>query len=160
MGTLTYLGSLTTGGIVPSLGFALASALPRIQAELALQQKLIATLNLVPPSITGSLHAAESIVAAINASIALGVQVPSAGAQISAAQTLIAALNIELGALGFDMTAAGIHAYAFDGRADELGPALPSSFPGGAPSSHCNALVLATSIPASWVALGGILKTL
>ncbi len=157
--TLVYLGSLTTGAIVPSLGISLAAAIPRIQAEIALQTKIIAQLNLVPPLIAGSLTLATSIVASVTAQIALGVQVPSASLQISAALALIAALNIELGALGFDMTAAGIHAYAYDGEAQDLGPSLPDHFPGGAPTSHCNALILATSIPASWVALGGILKT-
>ncbi len=87
------------------------------------------------------------------------MQVPSASLQISAALALIAALNVELGALGFDLTAAGIHAYAFDGEAQELGPALPNAFPGGAPTSHCNALVLATSVPATWIAMAGIFKT-
>jgi len=159
MMTLQYLGGLTTGAIVPSLGLALASALPRIEADIALQQALVAQLNLVPPTISGSLTLATEIVTAINASIALGVQVPSLAIQVNAALALIALLNAELGALGFDMSAAGIHAYAFDGRTDELGPALPASLPGGLPSDHCTALVLATAIPASWVALGRLLKT-
>ena len=157
--SLVYLGSLSTGVIAPSLGISLAAAIPRIQAELALQTALVAQLNLVPPSIAGSLSLAQSIVASINAAIALGVQVPSASLQISAAAALIAALNVELAALGFNLTAAGIHAYAYDGPADGLGPALPANFPGGAPTDHCNALMLTTSVPASWVALGGILKT-
>lgn len=157
--SLTYLGSLSTAQINPGLVLSLASAVPRIEAELALQTALVAQLNVTPPSITASLSLATDIVASINAAIALGVDVPSLSVQVNAALALIALLNLELGALGFDMGAAGIHAYAYDGDASALGASIPSSLPGGAPTDHVNALLLATSIPASWVALGGMLKT-
>lgn len=156
---LVYLGSLTTGAINPGLALSLASAVPRIEAELALQAAVIAQLNVTPPSIAASLSLATDTVASINTAISLGVEVPSLSVQVNAALSLIALLNVELGALGFDMSAAGIHAYTFDGEADAFGPAIPSAFPGGAPDDAVNALVLVTSVPASWVALSGILKT-
>jgi len=157
--SLVYLGSLSLGQVIPGLGVALASAVPRINAELAVQNATVAQLQVVPPTITGALSAANSIVAGINAAIALGVQVPSLSVQVNAALALIAALNIELGALAFDMSAPGIHAYAYAGDSQGLGPALPSSFPGGAPTTPCNALVLATTIGSTWVSLGAALKT-
>lgn len=157
--SLTYLGSLTVGVINPGLLLALASALPRIQAALDGAAAAIASLNVTPPTIAASLSLAQTLAADIQAAIALGVEVPSLSVQVNALLALQAALNIELGALGFDLGAAGIHAYAYDGLANGLGPALPASFPGGSELDHVNALVLATSVPASWVALAAVLKT-
>lgn len=157
--SLVYLGSLTTADVCPALPIALASALPRIQAQLAGAINASAQLTLTPPTIFLALELSTQLVANIQASIALGVQVPALSVQLNLLASLILSLEIELGALGFDLGAAGIHAYAYAGPANGLGPALPSSFPGGATTDFTNALVLATSVPASWIALGAILKT-
>lgn len=156
---LGYLGSLTVGAINPGLQTALGSALPRLQAELAVANTQVAQLNAHPPTIVASLATANALVATIEQAIAVGVQVPSLSLQLAAATSLIAAVNVEIEALGFDLGAAGIHAYTYTGTASGLGPALPTSFPGGGPADPCNALVLATSIPASWAALAQVLKT-
>lgn len=159
---LVYLGSLTVGAVCPGLSLALASSITRIQAELTGQEKLIAQLNLVPPTIAGSLSSAKSIVASITAAAALGVEVPSLTLQVTAAAALIAALNLELApllAMQNALGVAGVHAYVYDGTAAGLGPSLPSAFPGGVAGDHANALVLATTVPAAWAALGAVLKT-
>src|SRR5262245_42943256 len=118
---LVYLGSLSVGTINHALGLALASAVPRINAQLAAFAQAVASLTLTPPTIAGNLAIAQSLVATLQAQIALGIQVPTAAAQISIINGFIAALTIELGALGFPLGAAGIHAYAFDGQAQDLG---------------------------------------
>ncbi len=96
------------------------------------------------------------------AAISLGVQVPTLSVQLAAIAAAVATLNVEVGILlsyQSALGAAGIHAYAFSGQANALGPAIPSSFPGGAPTDAVNALLLVTDIPASWTALGVVLKT-
>lgn len=156
---LTYLGSLSLGAVIPGLGVALASALPRIQLQLDAALAAQAQLTITPPTIAANISAAATLLAGLQAAAALGVQVPSASLQLSILASLIAALNLELGALGFDLSAPGIHAYAFDGESQALAAELPDSFPGGAPTTHANALVLVTTVGSTWVAMGAVLKT-
>ena len=156
---LTYLGSLSLGDVIPGLGVCLASALPRIQAQLAAAIAASAQLTITPPTIAANISLCANLLAQLQAQAALGIQVPSATLQLNALATLIAALNIELGALAFDLSAPGIHAYAYAGESQGLKNELPASFPGSAPISACNALVLATTVGATWAALGLALKT-
>lgn len=120
---LTYLGSLTVGAINPALGASLAIVLPKLQAELAAAVAAKASIEVTPMTIALSLDLAGRLVADIQAAIALGVQWPSISVQLQLYLDLIASIQLSLGLLTFDLGAAGIHAYAYDGTASGLGPA-------------------------------------
>lgn len=165
---VTYLGGLTVGECVPAGVTMQAALLADLQAQLEIQVQLVAQLQLNPGSFTiaASLEFALALVASIQAQIALGIELPSISIQLDAAFSLIAALQIQIDLLlqlQIAFGTAGVHAFAFDGAASQLGTeitgATAGGLPGGAPTDHVNALVLATSVPGAWAALGKILKT-
>jgi hypothetical protein len=163
---LAYLGSLTIGECMPVVAGMQVALLADLQAQLAGQAALIAAIGLNPGSFTiaASLDFAIALVTAIEAQIALGIELPSISVQLAAAVAAAAALQVQVDALlALEFGTAGVHLYAFDGAANQLGgelsTALAGGFPGGAPTDHTNALVLATTVPAAWAALGKILKT-
>ncbi len=160
--SLTYLGSLSVGVIAPSVAGTIAVTLPHLIAQLDGLAAAVAQLNASPPTIAASLTFANDMVASITAAIALGVQVPTLSVQLAAIAAFVATLSAEVAVLlGYQaaLGSAGIHAYAFAGQANGLGPAIPSTFPGGSPTDAVDALLLVTAIPASWAALGVVLKT-
>ena len=164
--SLVYLGSLTVGEAVPGGVFALAEALPRVQAELAGAVSLQAQLIVTPPTIADSLVFAQQLVASIQAQIALGIQLPSVAVQLPIVEALIATLQVSLNGLLLLQNAfstVGVHAYAYEGQVNAMGSQVSSAFagglPGGLPNDYANALVLVTSIPATWAAIGRVLKT-
>lgn len=159
---LTYLGSKTVGDCVPAGVTVVADALVELNAKLAATLAAQASLSVTPPTIALNLRLLLDLQAQIAAQIALGIELPTISLQLSVLFDLIAALNLQINfllALQVAFGTAGIHAYAYDGAASGLGPSLPSSFPGGTPGDHTNALVLATTVPAAWAALGAVLKT-
>lgn len=167
---VTYLGGLTVGECVPAAVTMQAQLLADLQAQLAAQVSLVAQLNLNPGSFTiaGSLEFAVGLVASIQAQIALGIELPSIQVQLDAAFALIATLQVSIDALLALQVAfgtAGVHAFAVDGAVNSIGGQLTSAFaggfpgPGNQPTDYANALVLATSVPAAWAAMGRILKT-
>jgi hypothetical protein len=175
--TLDYVGSLSIGGAIPGAATAAAAgaaginlALPDIQARLA---ALVAFTPQQGSSFAAQLALAQQIVAGVQAAIALGLSPPSLSAQIAIVAGLVAALEQAVLAvhaqldivLDFQalLAAAGIHVYAFAGQADELGPALTgelaAGFPGGTGGNQAtNALVLATTVPATWAAMSAVFK--
>jgi len=169
-----YLGSLTLGGCLPTALTAAAEldatatiALPELSGKLAGLLNVQAALTIQPPTLNASLSAALKIVAELQASISLGL--PGATLQLSALAAIIAEIEASLGsiqaaialaaALSLQLGTAGVHAYSFTGRADELGPAVRSitigGLPGGAPSDFAGAVLFAATAPAARVALGG-----
>ncbi len=157
---LIYLGSLTVGTLNPRWAGDSGALVAKLNVDLVNAQGAVAALNLTPPTIALSLDVAQRLVAGIEEAIALGVEVPSLSVQVAAYTAIIASINLQIADISsIDQSAGGIHAYAYDGQANGLGPALPSALPGGEPADHVNALVLATSLPASWFALGQVIKT-
>lgn len=165
---LTYLGSLTVGACVPAALVMNADLLVRVQAELSAALALSVDLQFTPPSIALSLEFAIQLVASIQAQIALGIELPSISLQLSAAFALVASLQLQLDLLltfKVALGTAGVHAYAFEGQANQMGGEITAALAGGFPvpgatgTDHTNALVLATTVPAAWAALGQILKT-
>lgn len=159
---LTYLGSVTVGDMLPSLDAAIGISLPELEIKLSAMLAAAIELNLHPPTIAASLSLALQLVAEIQASISIGIELPSLSLQLSFIASFVAALNLQIGillAFQASMGTAGVHAYAWDGEAASLGPAVPTSFPGGAPTDHTNALLMVTAVPAAWAAIAALMKT-
>jgi hypothetical protein len=156
-----YLGGITVGECVPAFGAAIALMLPDLQAKLA----ALASFSPTPVSFSAQLAVAESVVAGIQASLAVGISPPSIALQIAVVVALIAELEATLGIVaGYTnaLGAAGVHLYRYDGAANALGgdfsTALSGGFPGGAPTDFTNALLIATTVPAAWAAIAQLFK--
>jgi len=171
----TYLGSLSVGDVVPGAVSAAAAGSAGINAALPdIQGRLDALLAFAPINVdfAAQLALAQQTVASIQAGIALGLPVPSLAAQIAqvaalvaellAAVTSISAQLSVIAALQAHFGVAGVHAYAFAGQTQDLGGELSAELaggtPGGAPTDAANALVLITTVPATWAALAALLK--
>jgi hypothetical protein len=160
--SLTYLGSLSLGAAVPLAATVDAAVVPKLQAEVTGILTAQAAITLNPPSISASLSLAQALVADITAAIALGVTEPSLSVQLAALAALLVAVQADLTvalSLQTALLSAGVHAYAYSGPASGLGPSLPDHFPGGLPGDAANALVLATTTPATWVSMQLLFRT-
>jgi hypothetical protein len=165
--TLTYVAEMTLAAATPAVPTTIGIAQPDIVAQLAGLVAAMAALNLSPPSLTGDITTAGQIVASLELAAGIGVVVPSLSVQLAILAAMKASLQASLDLLlGFRslLAAAGIHVYSYDGSGAGLGPqvtaALADGLPGGGGGGeHINALILATSIGATWTAMGGILKT-
>ncbi len=172
--TVTYLGSLTTGAAIPGAAALAAAgtaginlALPDIEARLA----GLLSFTPTPIDLTANLAVAQQVVASLQLSLSLGITPPDISAQLAIVAALVADLtasvvsvNAQLAIIaGFDLGAAGIHAYTYAGQANQLGSEfsteLSGGFPSGAPTDATNAVLLATTIPATWSVLQTFLKT-
>lgn len=159
--TVTYVGELSIGAAVPGAVTALNLALPDLQARLA---SLVAFLP-VNVDFAAQLVLAQQIVTSIQASITLGITPPSIAFQIAAVAALIAELEASVSAIA-DFTdllaAAGLHVYAYAGDTDQLGTEMDTELaggvPGGGPTDAANALILITTVGATWTAMGGVFQ--
>jgi hypothetical protein len=173
--SLVPIGELSLSAALPGGAAACAAgqtginlALPDIQARLA----ALASFTPSPGNLPALIALAESIIAAIEAAIAAGIIPPSLSAQIAIIAALVADLEAAVLAVNMQLSivvnllgllaSAGIFAYAYDGRTDGLGPALTTELagglPGGSGGDHCNAIVLATSVGATWTAMSTWMK--
>lgn len=172
--TVTYLGNLTLGETIPAaLSLSVAGqaginlALPDIQARLS----ALLAFNPQPVSFEAQLALAQSILASVEATIALGLPVPDISAQIAivlaqiaALETAIAAINTQLEIILSFQTAlstAGIHAYSFTGQTSDMGAEIAAEtsggLPGGGPSDPTTALLLAATEPTAVTSMQTIL---
>jgi hypothetical protein len=161
---ITYLGSVTIGECLPAGAAIYAGALAELQAKLAAVVALAARLQVTPPTLATNLALAVQMVAALQAAISLGM--PGVDFQIAAVLAAIADINARLVVLaGFEvaMGSAGVHVHSYAGSVaafgPELGAAVGGGFPGGTGSDHCNSLILSTTLPAVWAAMGEIFLT-
>lgn len=173
--TTTYVGSLSLAVALPAPTAAAVAgttginlALPDIEARLA----ALYSFKPAPIDFAVSLQLAQQIVASIQTAISLGIVPPSLAAQIAEISALIAqllanveAINVQLGIiLDFQalLTPAGVHAYAYAGPVNQLGSELSAALslgvPGGSPTDPSNALVLITTLAATWSAMAQIFK--
>jgi hypothetical protein len=164
-GLLTPLGVFTLGQALPGLAildaFARAAdATARVQllAQLKGLLNVSAALTIPPlPSVTVVAAAKVAAQLAINPSIAA----PSL--QLSANAKLLADIQAKLGITvpAFDLGAAGIAAYHYEGAVGEfsgkLGNAIGGGLPGGSATDVCFATVLVTTAPAAAAALAEVL---
>lgn len=165
--SLQYVGSLSLAGLIPTSFALFASLNASIQAQLTGQLAMSANLGILPPTLEATIQVAVTVLADLQAALALGITLPSVdlsvslNAQIVILEALIASLQAVI-VLG---SAAGIDAWTWDGPVNGLGPALGAALAFGSPSGglgtdHSNALVLITRVSATWSAMatffGGI----
>jgi hypothetical protein len=159
---LTYVGSLSLSAAVPAVATVFASAIADLEARIAALGAAIPTFT--PPTV--QLELAKSILAAIEANIALGITPPSLDLQIglflAQIAELQAALQIVLDVKAL-FAAAGVHVYVYSGTAGDFGAdlttELAAGFPGGTgPTQSTNAIVLATTIGATWSAMAQVFQ--
>lgn len=160
--TITYLGSLSIGATVPAAVAAVEAVLPNLEAQIAALAAFTATIT--PPSFQADLQLAGEIVANLQASIALGITPPTISAQLSIVAALLANLQAQLAIiLAIPFTTGGVHAYHYNGPANGLGgeftTQLAGGFPGGNPTDATNAILLATTIGATWTDMQVVFKT-
>lgn len=170
---ITYLGELSIGEAVPGAAGAcvagiagINAVLPDIAARLAALQAFV---PITPISFGVQLSIAQQLVPNIQACIDLGLQTPDIGLLVAALQALIdallstiagitAKLDIVVDLQGL-LAAAGLHAFAYAGTVGAFGGELSGALsPVGGAGAACNALVLATTSPACWSAMGGVFK--
>ncbi len=167
--TITAIGTIDLSTAIPGAAIGASAGLTGINAALPdIEARLTALLAFTPAPIdfTAQLALAQSIVVSIQSGIALGLPVPDISAQIAAVAALIASLTVQIALanaqvtilvdLQATLTAGGVAAYAYDGAIANFGSELATAL--GGSGTHCNALVLLTTIPATWTAMGAVLK--
>lgn len=172
---ITYIGELSIGQAVPGATLAAAAGVAGINAALPDLLARIAALQAFAPqpiSFAAQLSLAQSMVTSVQTSITLGIPAPSIALQLAAVLALVAQLLAALTGIqgqlsivtGFQTlcAAAGIHAYAYAGTSGAMGAdltaALSMGTPGGSSSDVCNALVLVTTLGATWTAMAQVFK--
>jgi hypothetical protein len=159
---IDYIGSLTLGGCMPgAVAMSVAS-----QADI--EARLAALLSFTPTPIDFfvSLNLAIQTLASIQAAMVAGITPPSIDIQIALILAQIAELSASLAIIvefGGFMAAAGVHLYAYNGTvsnmAVDLDGQLFDGVPGGTGGGQsCNALVLLTTIGATWTAMSGVFQ--
>jgi hypothetical protein len=172
---MTYLGSETLSATIPllasaaaSIGLAVGTSMPQVSASIAGIIAAEAQIALNPPTLAANISVANQLVVSIQAAIDLGLELPSLSVQLGIMAAVVADLTIQLGILQAQVDLAanilsvlatgGVHLYVYDGVVSALGSSCPTSLPGGAPTDHVNALILATSSGATWSGISACMK--
>jgi hypothetical protein len=138
---VTYGGSLTLGQCVPTasaaqiaLDASLGLAMPDFQARLT---GALALSVSPPPDLSALIASAQALLAALQSLLAAPLPDASAtAALVTELQATMATLTAHLAlsaSLGSLLSTAGIHFYAFAGRADAMGSEMASQLSGGLP---------------------------
>lgn len=174
-GILTPLGVLSVAAAVPLVVTAQAQITAGVGPSLAELNAKVAGLLKVSAALQLPALPAAAIAAAAAAVASLTVTLSSGGAalQVAGVASTLASLQLQIGALELLVQAAvdlgtigaagGVAAWAYAGTTDTLGDAVKSAtlngLPGGSATDSVNALLLATSVSATWSAMGQVLKT-
>lgn len=159
--TTTYVGGLSLADAMPGVTLPIVTALGDIQGRL--NALLSFTPTVVPPSIAADIQVNAQILANLQASIA--ITPPSISLQAAIMLDTIALLTAQIAIIQnlFNLLAAGVHVYTYDGQASAMGGELTAELSGGVPggsgTDHLNALLLIASIPAAWLAIAQLFKT-
>lgn len=161
---IEYLGNLTIGECAPGAFTALLSA----EADLNARVKALAdfAVTVVPPSLEADIALCLEMIAMLRLNITLGIQPPSIALQFQLVVDLVAALTLQLELileLMNAMSTAGVHLYHYSGQVGDFGSELTTALAsglggGGSPSDACQAIVLATTLGATWLAMSKIFK--
>ena len=145
-------------GVVTALGVGLAG----------LESQLAALANWKPSvsiSFAAQIELCQQIIASLQAALALGIQPPTIEVQINIMVAVVAALKASIQLmLDFQtlLASGGVFAYAWDGPVTAMGAAITAQLAGGFPDgsgvSHANAIILGTSVSATWTAMGGVFR--
>lgn len=170
-GQITEQGSLSLAQVCPFLGLS-ATAI-NVSAGAAISEvgaKVTGLLNVVTalslPQVPAlAIAGAGQALLALEATVAVPepVQLTAVLAALAELQASLVnlqaqlAFGVSLGELG---SAPGIAGYTYSGTTDSLGPELGAhtsqGLPGGGPNDQCNAIILATTIPATWAAMAQV----
>ena len=161
-GTITPLGEMTVGSLVPTTLSLFGSYYSNLQAQAAAAGNLKAALNVAPPSVA----AVGQITGVLQAGLQAVVRGPSLNAAIVVNAQALLAIQAQLQAIG-NITAAfgeaGAFVYTYSGDAGSFGSTvqaqLQNGLPGGGPNDIVNAFIVVTSIPRTWDAIGKVLLT-
>lgn len=159
--TVTRIGSLSISGAAPSILANLALAVPNLEQQIG----ALGAFNPGAINFAADIQLAEGMLGSLKAGLAAGITPPSIELQIGLIAGLLAALKAQLALIAEfkDLLAtAGVHAYAYSGPTNQFGPELTtelaSGFPGGAPATPANALVLATTSGVTWSAMSQVFR--
>jgi len=172
---ITPLGTLSLAALNPGASAAVAAgtgaldtSLTDLQARLAGFNTAAARLALSPPNPVQQLADLTALIGSFATIISAGIPAPSfqvaqVQAQVASLTALIADLLSQQSALlslSSQLAVGGVAAYAYAGPcanlASELGQHTDGGFAGGQASSDSNALVLATTSPTAWAAMGDL----
>ena len=155
-----------------AVGAAGAAGINSVLPDLVARLASLMSWHPTPITLTAQLATMEKMIAALKVQIGLSVPPPSLASQLAALQDLIAALQAQVAALEIQLElitafqaqlgAAGIHLVRYDGAVGLYGAELDlqlARLSGVGPLDHCQALTLLTTLPATFDALGAILKT-
>jgi hypothetical protein len=161
--TVTYVHGGTIGDGLPGLQLPLINVMGDLQARITAMASFAPSIT--PPSIAADIQVSGQILANLQASAALGIEPPSVDLQVDImADVLLAArLQLEIIMGLFDaLGTAGLHLYRYDGQTADLGgeftAELSGGVPGGSGTDSANALLLITTVPATWAALAQLFK--
>lgn len=156
------LATLNPGLVLAGAGLSASAAalIPQLTANLAGAVMASAQIALFPPSL--SVQLSDAIAAVTSIGIAIGAGVPPVDVQLVSIATGIAEVTAQIGALEAQVSViaelnaalnAAVAAYVFDGATQDLGTALrfatANGVQGAGGGTPTNALVLATTLPAS-----------
>ena len=152
---ITYLGSYSVGGLIPTMIGLLGAIIPRLRGQLAGAMRINGQLSFRLPSLDARIAAVARVAAA------LALQPPGVRFNVAANFDLIAVLQAQL-AIYTDLLAAfgevGVEAFSYDGTQlaapSEIGGALATH--GFLPGEHMNALIFATRYPATFAAMAKV----
>ena len=153
---ITYLGSFSVGGLFPSMVSLVAGVIPRLTGQLGGALRVAGQVTVALPSVAARVNALTRIAAQV------ALQGPSIRFNGTANANLIALLRAQLALIAAFRAAfgsAGVEAFLFSGsgaQATEITTALSGGLPGGSPSEHIDAFVLATRYPATFTAMGKV----
>lgn len=149
--------------LLPAPVGVLLTAMADVQVKLSAMIAFSLQLGLPALSISAQLALAATITASLEASI--GITPPSISAQLEITLAVIAQLRLLLQIYIdlFALLTASVRVYAYDGTVAGMGAtlttALAAGFPGGTGSAqHCNALIIATELDASWAAMSAVFR--
>jgi len=161
--TLTYIGEASLLDLMPGFIGPLMAAQADLQSRINALLGFSATVGL---DMSQLITLSAGILDNLQTGLALGLQAPPLTAQINLVVSLTETLRLQLLQIFnlLSLLAASVHAYAYDGTAGGFGGTVTSAFtaglPGGlGPTQHINALIFATNIPASWLAIAEVFRT-
>lgn len=156
------LGEKTIGGTIPALPLLTASmsasanlTLPDVSARLS------AAVTIQPPTIaTDLITNLTALLGAVQALLATGVTVMppsinfSVGADLAVTAAALEASLALAGQINSLLGGSGVHAWLYEGSDQQIGSELQGAIGGGlAGGPGCTAIVLASTIPATGLAL-------
>lgn len=151
MATTTLLATKSLGDCFPAVLAAVAKSKADLAAKIAGIIEAQARLTVNPPTFAANLAIAEQIVAALTASISLGL--PSLDLQVATLGALLVDLQAQLDALlAINLSAAGVSVYLYEGeqQATSTASIVP---PGVAPTADSTAIILSGVAPGTRAAL-------